>query len=77
MRESLIDFMLRQLYEYRRMKVETVVNSQHMYPNCEKYKHCCSESWKPTLENVKDVPIPHTNPYQIKIEPKPNDFDKW
>ena len=77
MRESLIDRMTRELYEYRMMGSIIRVDGQRDFPNCDKYNKCCSESWKPTLENVKDVPIPHTNPQQVKIEPKPEDFNGW
>ena len=37
---------------------EVVVKVQHMFPNCGKYKKCCSEAWNPILENINDVPKP-------------------
>ena len=40
------------------MKPEITMMVQRDFPNCGKYKTCCSESWDPKLENVKDVPKP-------------------
>jgi len=34
------------------------VKVQRMFPNCQKYKKCCSENWKKELENIKDIPTP-------------------
>lgn len=50
---------------------------QRMFPNCDKYNHCCDVNWNPKLENVKDVPQPEviSNKPRINNVKKPRWFD--
>ena len=54
MKESLFDYMSRHLEEYRRMKPEIVLPAQRMFPGCNKYNKCCSESWNEKLEYLTE-----------------------
>ena len=81
--ETLIDYMLRNLYEYRRMGDIIRVDGQHDFPNCEKYKpHCCSEIPQETMERMQEETNLRHRVYkvrkqEIKPEPKPEDFNGW
>ena len=90
MTESLIEYLLKAHAEYTRMKPETVVKLQHMFPGCQKYTSCCDTHWHKKLENQEEHEREYINflleeaahrkwvvtPEFNKNKP-PEDFNKW
>ena len=75
MKETKIEYMTRRLEEFRIMKPEKTLPLQRDFPNCEKYKPCCTKDkdfwndlqkrikeleWKPTFLRTKDIEIKST-----------------
>ena len=58
---------------------EIIVKVQRMFPNCQKYTHCCDENWDKKLERVIKMPIKvdytiHNERDRMKA---PKDFEGW
>ena len=78
--ESLFDYMLRHLDEYRKMQPITVVPIQHMFPGCHKYKPCCSKIPEETMDKMQEEIDLRHRVYKVKKQNiihlgKPDGFD--
>lgn len=80
--ETLTEYMLRHLKEYRAMKPEIRVLMQRDFPNCDKYKRCCSTIPKETMEKMQEEINLRHRVYKVKKQNiihliKPEGFVWW
>lgn len=59
---------------------KVLIKVQQMFPNCQKYKKCCSddsEFWKGLQQRLDDTPIRDQPFRHLDRNNAPEDFERW